>query len=296
MKNLLYITIGLFALSLTGCVNGSTNEDKEIADQPVDYAAAEKSPEAKPLSNADTIEVRGYIEVPPENREIISTYYGGYVKSLTLLKGQHVKKGQFLFALVNPAFLEKQQEYVAAKENFEFLEADYNRQKDLASENIASGKSFSKVEADYRSAESRYLSLKEQLKLMNIDIDRLEKGEYKSSISIYAPIEGMISMIDINAGQYLDEKERALEIINTNHLHLELEVFERDISKIIKGQVIQFSVPELSVARYNASVYLINTMIDPEKRTASIHAHIDEAIDTENFVPGMFVEAGVIIK
>ena len=277
-----------------GCSHENTAKVEEANNQPADTRVEVKTESTRLPTKSDGIEVRGYIEVPPENREIISTYYGGYVKSLQLLKGQEVKKGQFLFSLVNPAFLEIQQEYISAKESFQFLELDYKRQKELASENIASGKSFSKVGAEFRSAQSRYLALKEQLKLMNINIKQLENGEYKSYISIYAPMGGMISMVDINAGQYLDEKQRALEIINTDHLHIELEVFERDISKISKGQTITFSVPELSDKKYEASVYLINTMIDSKKRTTSIHAHINDLVDTRYFVPGMFVEANIV--
>jgi len=247
-------------------------------------------------STADSISVRGFIEVPPESKVVISPYYGGFVNSLTLLKGQLVKKGQLLVSLTNPEFLDMQQKYISAKENYEYLKADYNRQKDLAQENIASDKSFSKITADFKSAQSLYQSMKEQLKLMNINTSALEQGKLSSRINLYAPISGMITDINISSGQYLDAKEVALEIINKEHLHLELDAFERDISKIKDNQTILFKVPEYSDEVYNASIYLINDVIDMKKRTASIHAHIESSQDEINFTPGMFVEAKIFIE
>ncbi|QSE98213.1 efflux RND transporter periplasmic adaptor subunit [Fulvivirga lutea] len=298
MKSLNIIIISSLAVYFISCADKQTQPDQ--MDQ-VDSSIAKVSEGSKaniePLENVEEkrIQVRGFIEVPPENRAIISAYYGGYVKSLSLLNGQHVKKGDYLFSLTNPEYLKMQQEYLAAKENFEFLQSDYNRQKELANENIASGKSFSKVEADFRSAKSKYQAVREQMKLLNVNINKLEEGDFFPTVNIYSPISGMISKININSGQYLDEKVPAVEIVNTGHLHLELEVYERDIAKLKKGQSINFAVPEYSSASLQASVYLINSIIDSERRTASIHAHIESSIDSLQLMPGMFVEAEIIL-
>ncbi|MTI40709.1 efflux RND transporter periplasmic adaptor subunit [Fulvivirga lutimaris] len=271
--------------------NDQVNESKTEA---IDNSKENVAPEERVENNS--IQVRGYIEVPPENKAIISAYYGGYVRSLSLLNGQSVKKGDYLFSLTNPDYLNMQQEYLMAKENIEFMQSDYNRQKELVNENIASGKSFSKVEADYRTAKSKYQALKEQMKLLNININKLEQGVFSPTVNIYAPIGGMISMINISTGQYLDEKTPAVEIVNTDHLHLELEVYERDIAKIKKGQPITFMAPEYSSVQLNASVHLINSIIHAEKRTAGIHAHIESSIDSLQLMPGMFVEAEIFTK
>ncbi|MEQ8925634.1 MAG: efflux RND transporter periplasmic adaptor subunit [Fulvivirga sp.] len=299
MKSLNIIILFSLTAFLLSCEDGQNqladdsqvNNSKTGAIENLTKNAAPKDP----VDN-NSIQVRGYIEVPPENKVIISAYYGGYVRSLSLLNGQYVKKGEYLFSLTNPDYLNMQQEYLTAKENIEFMQSDYNRQKELANENIASEKSFSKVEADYRTAKSKFQGLKEQLKLLNININKLEQGDFSPTINIYAPIGGMISMINISTGQYLDAKVPAVEIVNTDHLHLELEVYERDIAKVKKGQPITFMVPEYSSAQLNASVYLINSIIHAEKRTAGIHAHIESSLDSIQLMPGMFVEAEINLK
>ncbi|HLW20321.1 MAG TPA: hypothetical protein VKX33_08360, partial [Cyclobacteriaceae bacterium] len=44
-------------------------------------------------SFGSSMKINGTIDVPPEGRAEISNYYGGYVRNLSILTGQHVKKG-----------------------------------------------------------------------------------------------------------------------------------------------------------------------------------------------------------
>jgi cobalt-zinc-cadmium efflux system membrane fusion protein len=84
-----------------------------------------------------------------------------------------------------------------------------------------------------------------------------------------------------------------LEIVNTEHIHLELTVFEKDILTIKKDQKITFKVPEASNKSFEAEVHLVGTSIN-ENRTITVHGHINNEENT-NFIVGMFVEADITI-
>ncbi len=45
----------------------------------------------------DIVKANGMFDVPPENLATVSTYFGGTVKSILLIPGEQVKKGQELF-------------------------------------------------------------------------------------------------------------------------------------------------------------------------------------------------------
>ena len=45
---------------------------------------------------------------------------------------------------------------------------------------------------------------------------------------------------------FLNPTDVALELVNTDHMHLELQLLEKDIFKIKKGQKIQFEIPDAS--------------------------------------------------
>ena len=243
-----------------------------------------------------TIRANGMVDVPPESRVAVSTFYGGYVQDLRLLEGQQVRKGQVLFSLENPDFVKMQQEYLEAKGQLAYLKGDYERQQTLAQENIASQKNFLKAEADYQSTLARYESLKKQLSLIHIDPAAVEGGSLRSSVPVYAPIGGYITEVKATPGMFLNSTDVAVRITSTGHLHLELAVFEKDILRIKKGQKIHFSLPDNRDAVYEASVYLVGKIVEPEKRTVNIHAHLADESNNERFIPGMYVEAGIIAQ
>ncbi len=114
------------------------------------------------------IRTNGRLDVPPKQNVRISAYAGGYVHNIDLLPGERVRKGQRLFTLENPAFVQMQQDYLEAKEQLSFLQSDYERQKTLAEENIASQKNFLKAESDYRVTRARMEGLKKRKSLLKI--------------------------------------------------------------------------------------------------------------------------------
>jgi cobalt-zinc-cadmium efflux system membrane fusion protein len=96
----------------------------------------------------------------------------------------------------------------------------------------------------------------------------------------------------VTMGSYVSPATEILEIIDSDHIHLELSVFEKDIMKIKKGQRINFKIPESSSATYGAEVHLVGTSIDAH-RTIRVHGHLNDDSD-HNFLTGMFVNAGII--
>lgn len=240
-----------------------------------------------------TVMSTGSIDVPPSSRASVTTFMEGYVKNTPLLVGNEVKKGQLLVTLENPEFVELQQNYLEVANKLDYLKSEFERQAALYKENITSQKNYLKAESDYKSGLAQYDGLKQKLNMLNINPQNIENGKMSSTINLYAPIEGSITKVNVSNGTFVSASTEILEIVNTNHIHLELLVFEKDILKIKKEQPINFRVPEASDSLYKAEVYLVGTSIDPTNRTIKVHGHIE---DDENtlFVTGMFVEAQIV--
>jgi cobalt-zinc-cadmium efflux system membrane fusion protein len=238
------------------------------------------------------VSANGMIDVPPENRAVVSATMGGYIKTTPLLIGDTVKKGQVLVTLENPEFVRLQQEYMEVNEQLTYLKSEYERQISLKAENITSQKSYLQAESLYKTALAKHTGLEKQLSMLNISPAQVRMGNINSVVSIYAPISGSITKVNITKGSYVSPASVILEIIDTDHIHLELSVFEKDIMKIKKGQKIDFSIPEASSDVFKAEVHLVGTSISAN-RTIKVHGHIDD--DSENnFLTGMFVNATII--
>ncbi|NOY48634.1 MAG: efflux RND transporter periplasmic adaptor subunit [Chlorobi bacterium] len=240
----------------------------------------------------EIVQATGMIDVPPANRAVVSATMGGYIKTNPLLVGDKITKGQVLVTISNPEFVTLQQEYMEIKEQLSYLKAEFKRQETLYKENITSQKNFLKAESNYKSARAKYNGLKKQLQLLNISVSSTEKGIFTSFATIYAPISGSISKVNVSKGAYVSPATEIMEIINSDHIHLELSVFEKDIMKLKKGQKIEFKIPEASTQIFDAQVHLIGTSID-DNRTVKVHGHLT-GNSHEQFLIGMFIDAQII--
>lgn len=302
-----FIKLCLLGFLMIGCNNSENKIDAiENIQSPLDdnlitvskqqfENAGMKLGELTEQDFAETVQASGMIDVPPQNRAVISAFAGGYIKNTPLLVGDKVRRGQLLVTLENPEFITMQQQYLETAEQLKYLRSDYERQKTLVEENITSQKRFLKAESDYKVAKSRYISLKKNLEMLNINPVNVENGTITSQTAIYSTINGSITQLNLKMGAYVSASDVLMEIINIDHMHLELKVFEKDIMHLKKDQEILFRIPESSNKKYTAMVHLIGTSIDPEERIALVHGHIDEDSEKNaNFTVGMFVDAAIV--
>ncbi|MBK7338570.1 MAG: efflux RND transporter periplasmic adaptor subunit [Saprospirales bacterium] len=129
----------------------------------------------------------------------------------------------------------------------EYAEAEYKRQEELARENVNAGKTLQAAKAEYTSLKARVAGLeaktggqRARLELLGIDPDRLSPDNFQSEISLYSPTNGYVTEVNVNAGKYVGSTEVMFKIADTEHLHAELTVFEKDILKLKVGQKVRF--------------------------------------------------------
>lgn len=239
----------------------------------------------------ETVVVNGMIDVPPHNKSKITTFMGGYITQTPLLIGDEVKKGQLLVSLKNTEFVTLQQTFLEVAEQLQYLENEYTRQKTLYEEQITSQKSYLKAESTYKSNLAHYNGLKKKLEMLNINPKSVLNGNIVDNINIYSPIAGSVSSIHVSNGAFVAASDVIMEIIDSEHIHLELSVFEKDIMNIKKGQKITFKIPEASNETFLAEVHLVGSTIDETTRRIKVHGHI--ADESKPFIVGMFSEAEI---
>ncbi len=305
MNRIFYYSIPFILLiGISSCKNAETSDksgsqkNPDLEDTIIELSSEQFEQNGMAMSSLEEksfpelVRANGLIDVPPANRAVVSATMGGYIKNTHLLIGDRVKKGQSLVTIENPDFVSIQQEYLEIKEQLTYLESEYERQQILIKENISSKKSFLKAESEYKKAEATYNGLQKQLDILKISPADVEKGLISTTSTLYAPISGSITQVNVTLGMYVSPATPIIEIVDNDHIHLELSVFEKDIMKIHKGQEIIFKIPEASAEIYKAEVYLIGNAIE-ENRTIRVHGHLKD-ISKHNFLTGMFVNATII--
>ena len=299
MKSRYKIIPFLFATFFIMSCNNKTKDETAVTEEPkVDlntveitanqYKTAEVeigTIEEKALSG--TTKVNGMLDVPPQNLVSISTPFGGFLKNTEMLQGLKVRKGQVVAIMQNPDYIQPQQDYIDYKSQLNYLKLEYERQQELAKENVNAQKTLQKSKAEYESMRARVLGLKTKLQLMNINMSSLEKGNIQSTIPLYSPINGYVTQVNTNIGAFATATDVLFKIANTEHLHAELTVFEKDVPKLKIGQKVRFTLANETQERM-ATVYLVGKEISQE-RTVQIHCHLDK--EDTNLLPGMYLKA-----
>ncbi|MDX2191649.1 MAG: efflux RND transporter periplasmic adaptor subunit [Bacteroidota bacterium] len=234
----------------------------------------------------------GIIDVPPQNLASVSTAMGGYVKKSNILPGTHVHKGEVLCELENLDFIQMQQDYLIAKNKLELAELELKRQSELAQVNVNSRRELQISTSEYNINKASVNALEQKLKILGINIIDLIQGNIAPRVIIKSPITGDVKKVHITLGKYINNSDPLFDIVDNSHMHLELSVFEKDILKIEKNELIRFKVPAVSEEEFTGKVYLVGKTFDPISRTILVHGHMDNE-DKKKLFPGMYVTAKI---
>lgn len=237
------------------------------------------------------LKVNGKLMLPPHNQATVSLLMGGVVENILVTEGQLVTQGQVLATIQNSEFVQLQQDYLQSTATLKFLKADYERQKELQQENINAAKVFQKAELDYQFEVSNNNGIKQKLKLYNVNADKLTAATINSTFNVIAPIPGNIHNINVNIGKFAEQNLELFEIVDNRYLHIDLNIFEKDISKIQIGQKLTFTDANDPNHLHNATIFGFNKAFEKDQQAVIAHAKIEDL--NETLLPGMFIEARI---
>ena len=241
-------------------------------------------------SLSDLIKINGLISAPPQNIATVSTPMGGFIKNTSLMQGSQIKKDQVLAMVENPEFIDLQQNYLESKNQLEYVEADYNRQKDLYKDNISSAKSFQQVTSEYKVLKGKMNALGQKLALIGINPETLTETNIQRAIAVKSPISGFVKQVNVNIGKYVSPTDVLFEIVNTSKLTVELTVFEKDIHEISIGQRLRFGLSDEGKDQYIAVIYQVGKVLQNDK-TIKVFATITNP--SVRLIPGIYITASV---
>lgn len=291
MKNqTIIISIFFFSLLITSCGNSNQPETKEAAKE--EKGHEEKAQTIATLTQEQiktvgitfgnienkeltaTIKANGMLRVPNNNKANATSLYGGVIKTLNVQIGDYVRKGQVIATIANPQFIQLQEEYLSLGSKITFAEQEVNRQKELNAGNAGALKNLQNATAELNALRTRKASLQQQIQLMGINPNSISNSNLKSVLMVTSPLNGTISNLFAKIGSYVDVSSPVAEIVDNSSLHLDLQVFEKDLPKLKIGQVIHFTLTNNPTSEYDAKVFSIGSSFENESKTISVHSTV----------------------
>jgi HlyD family secretion protein len=209
------------------------------------------------VKRLDIIEtVTGSGKIQPEKEVKISSDVSGEIIDLPVKEGQQVKKGDLLVK-INPdlyqsglkraraAVQTSQASLSQAESRLISAKQEFERSKQLFAKGIISKADYEKAETNYKVAlstkKSAYFSVQSALANLSEAKDNL------SRTTIYAPISGTISRLNVEIGERVVGTKQMtgteiMRIANLNNMEAEVDINENDIVKIKVGDSAKIDV------------------------------------------------------
>ncbi len=249
--------------------------------------------EKKNLS--EVITANGYTKLPPQNQADVAVFVAGIIKTIAVIEGQFVRKGQVLATFQSTDFnnirLEKEKlndQLEQARVNRDYLNLEYARQEELSEENVTAKKNFQKVSSDLESVKMRIESLTNQVKILEGTL-ALNGKDNSGILSIPAPISGYITSVNVKIGSSIAPDSSLFSIVDNTKMHVDLLVYEKDLFKIKVGQSVRFVLTNQGNQEIMGRIFSVGKAFQNETKSVAVHADINNS--DAHLISGMYVSA-----
>lgn len=236
------------------------------------------------------VKANGQLAVPPQNQADVSVLYGGIISRIHVLEGQQVKQGQVLATIKNQDLIKLQQDYLSNKNSFAYVQAEYERQKQLKDAGAGTGKSFQSAEATFNAEWAKLKAYESQLKQLGISVAKIASGNIVSQFPVLSPINGTVGQISANTGAFVQPGTSIMEVVDNSKIHCDLTVFEKDLMAVKIGQQVNFQLTNQNNQVITGTINGVNKSFENESKGVIVHAVIHNP-QHQNLIPGMYVTA-----
>lgn len=243
---------------------------------------------------AGFVGANGQLEVPPQNEASVTAVIGANVVEIRVIEGDEVEEGEILAYISHPDIVQVQTDFLNASNQLNFQEKEYNRQQKLYEAGVGSGGAFQRAEAEVQSARGRVQGFRSQLKLLKINPENILNGTISLRVPLVSPIDGAIEEVNVQTGQFVQSQTPMFEVVNTDHVHADLMVFEKDVSKVKVGQEVNFTIESIPGTQLSATIISIGKTFEQDPKAVHVHAEIENKPET--LIPGMYVRGRINVE
>ncbi|MEQ8683226.1 MAG: efflux RND transporter periplasmic adaptor subunit, partial [Cyclobacteriaceae bacterium] len=158
-------------------------------------------------------------------------------------------------------------------------------------EEVGSGKVYQETLAEYQGMKGEVKGYEVQLKQLSLNVSKVQTGEIYQNVPVVSPIGGYIEKVKVQIGQFVDPQSEMFMIVNTEHIHADLMVFEKDVSKVKEGQMVSFTVESVPEKRLEAEIYSVGKKFEQNPKAVHVHAEIKNKEDF--LIPGMYINGKI---
>jgi cobalt-zinc-cadmium efflux system membrane fusion protein len=204
----------------------------------------------------------------------------GRIETIVAEVGQSLRKGDDLALMRSPDYGQAQADYRKARSDLAQAEKTLARVRALREHGAAAVKDLESAQADY----DRALSEKQRAEL-RLQLLGPGNGEFSDLYHIAAPISGVVVDRNVNVGQEVRSDivlagspqltAPMFTITDPSKLWVQLDVPEREVSKLQAGQPIEVRSSAYPERVFEGHIDLVGASLDPQTRVIHARGSVD---------------------
>ena len=242
------------------------------------------------LSVAEVKPIVGNMTVPAKlvpNQDLeaqIGSLVQGRVRQVFANVGDYVKEGQELMHIEGLEVGEIKSNFIKAKAQLKYAEANHERQKTLLEQKVGSQKVFLEAQAEFDKAVAEFNAQDKRIHSIGLTDDDLLKfvehaslekdGHTGGVLPIKTPITGTVVERNIVIGQLVDASTTAFRVINTSTLWADGQVYEKEVPGLSGKPEVTLTVTAYPGEEFHGKVIYVSPIVDEHTRTITIRASI----------------------
>jgi len=240
----------------------------------------------------------GKVLAPQSRMAKVSYAFPARIAAIHVKIGDWVEKGQPVLTVQSEEVGRAKSEYYKAVADLELARRNYERERRLFARGVGAEKNTLATEAGFKVAQANLEAAEKKLHVLGFSETEVrsiaETHQIHPEITLFAPISGRIIEHNAVLGSMIDQTTDVITIMDPTLLWVDAEIFERDISKIRKGQNVQVRVPAFPGEVFRGTISYIGETMNQETRTLNVRTEVKNT--NLKLKHGMFADVTIILN
>ncbi|MFZ5480815.1 MAG: efflux RND transporter periplasmic adaptor subunit [Myxococcota bacterium] len=229
------------------------------------------------------------VKLDPRREARIGVSADGQVERLLLQPGDPVSVGTVIAEIRSPALGEAVGNYHTRASERKLATARLERARELAASGTTSPAQLAEAEAADTAARAAYEAAEERLRVLGVEPGKFDGGHFPSRFPVRSPVAGELLASEVSVGQAVTPGAELFHVGNLDRVWVMLDVFERDLARVAKGQAVRFTVDAWPAEVFSGAVDWVGSVVEEGSRTVEVRVVADNP--DHRLKPGMFGRA-----
>ncbi len=242
-----------------------------------------------------SIHLPGVVEANAYRQVAVTPLVAGRVARVSAELGDRVRRGQTVAQIYSPELAEARTRYVTARARLAAHDQELRRTERLLEIGAASRQELEGIHAEHAAQTAEVASARSRLELLGVSraaLDGPALGDNAAAtISVTAPIDGVVIARGANVGLNVDPATPLLTIVDLSTVWIIADLYEKDFAKVSVGDTATITTTAYPERVFTGKVSYIDPQVAADTRTAKVRVEVSNP--RGEFRLGMFADVSL---